>query len=649
MRFRVVINGVEVVREWSWDKILSVKEELKRMGFRWTGDGWVGRVRDPMQLYTLRTLLDLTDDELGRLQQTVQAPRGDVVMVVGEIPEKLRPYVVASYGASSVVSVSRFIRDFVSSDKTAIAQSQSYEDYVRRAAEEFRALLRGLDVRGDLKSAIDSAIEIALSSERLKSLYERRVAWRTVELGPTSAALNFASKELVDELRSFKLAYNIVGKNGEVKQTFIQLVKVSRDKEKIILKYPIFLRDKISEILKKYGYITKISDISYKKVSYRSSVRLLEFQRAALEAWIKSGYRGTVAVPTGGGKTFIGLGAMAETGEATLILAVTKELALQWIERVRKYLGVQAGLLGGGSHDVRDVTVAIYNSAVKYIDELMNRFGLVIFDEAHHVPAETFKEVALALDSPKRLALSATPKRDDGNELLIFEAVGPLVFRASYREMIEAGLVVPIEHYRVYVRLTPEEESKYKSAERSTDNAIVLRNIAAQASAKIQAAIDIIKREVSLGHKVIVFTQFLEQARAIYQRLTEHQIRAELITSEERDRDAAFARFASGLVRVVVTTTVLDEGVDVPDADVAVVVSGSGSKRQMIQRVGRIVRASQGKSVGRVYELVARGTIEEALSESRHVDDIVEESVCKRLSESALREFLSKTSLLEYK
>ncbi|MGC9117771.1 MAG: DEAD/DEAH box helicase [Thermoproteus sp.] len=99
----------------------------------------------------------------------------------------------------------------------------------------------------------------------------------------------------------------------------------------------------------------------------------------------------------------------------------------------------------------------------------------------------------------------------------------------------------------------------------------------------------------------------------------------------------------------MVTTTVLDEGVDVPDADVAVIVSGSGSKRQMLQRVGRVVRKAPGKSVARVYELIARGTIEEALSESRHVDDVIEESVCRKFSEQTFREFLRSTKLTDFK
>lgn len=647
MRFRVVVNGVEITREWSWERISKVKEELKRMGFRWTGEGWVGRLRDPASIYTLKALLEMNDEEADEVMKAAGLGSGDAVLITGELPDRLRPYVVASYGSSHLVSVTRFIRDFVASDKKAIAEVQSFEEYVRRAADEFKTLVKGLSLKGDLDEAVRNAVEIALSSERLKALYEKRIAWRRVELWPTKAVLNFASKELISELSLLKLAYNLVGRDGEVKQTFIRLVKVSKSQDKVTLEYPVFVKDKVADILRKYGYIVLSKEIQYKSIQYKQGFSLYRFQEKAVESWERAGRRGTIAVPTGGGKTFIAMSAIAKTSTTALILAVTQELASQWVERLRKYLGVSAGMLGAGRHDVRDVTVAIYNSAVKYIDELVGKFGLVIFDEAHHVPAETFKEVALALDTPYRLAISATPKREDGNEMLIYEAVGPLVYRATYSEMVEAGLVVPVEHYRVYVRLSAEEEQEYRAAQSTTDNAIVLRNIASRASAKIPVAVEIIKREASLGHKVLVFTQFLEQARAIYEELRNF-MRAELITSEERDRDTAFSRFLSGASRVVVTTTVLDEGVDVPDADVAVIVSGSGSKRQMLQRVGRVVRKAPGKTRARVYEIVARGTIEEALSESRHVDDVIEEVVCKRLTESSLRDLLSRTSLLDF-
>jgi len=443
-------------------------------------------------------------------------------------------------------------------------------------------------------------------------------------------------------LAELKLKYNVVKKDGELEERDLKLVKVEKG-DTYVLKFPVFVRDRVVKILRELGYVAQLAEVEYPKVNYKREFSLFPFQVEAVENWVAHGMRGTVIIPTGGGKTFVALEAMYRAGVSALVLVVTRELALQWIERIRKFLGVQPGMLGGGEKNIRDVTVAIYNSAVKYVDELVGRFGLVIFDEAHHVPAETFKEVALNIDSPFRLALSATPEREDKNEHLIFEAVGPPVYRASYRSMMESGLVVPVEHYRVYVKMNEEEARAYASL--PSDNPILLRNVAAKSKAKTPVALQIVSREVALGSKVLVFTQFIDQAEELYKRLREAGIQAELITSEEGGREVALRRFSSGKSRVVVTTTVLDEGVDVPDADVAVVVSGTGSRRQMIQRVGRVVRASPGKKVARVYEIVTRGTIEEALSEARHFDDFIEEAVCKRVLEKELAMLFKKLPL----
>ncbi|MGC9130091.1 MAG: DEAD/DEAH box helicase [Pyrobaculum sp.] len=643
-RFVVVVNGVEVAREWPWERIYATKEELKRLGFRWDGAGWRIKTRDVSILTRLRQLLELSHEEyLSLLSSISHDSSGGSIVVVGRLPEELKPHVVAGEGGAHVVSLSGFLRRFVAEDKS-VASAATFEEFVDMGVERLRKLLAGVEVWGDLEGALRSAREFVLASERLRAVFERRRSWRAAAVGPGWARLNFLASGLLKRLSEFRLAYNVVNREGELVERSIKLVKVEQSGGAYLVKFPVFVRDRVVKVLKELGYVVELSEPAYPRVEYRGGFSLFPFQREAVDNWASHGMRGTVIIPTGGGKTFVGLEAMRRAGTSALVLVVTKELAAQWVERIRKYLGVSPGVLGGGSREVRDVTVAIYNSAVKYIDELVGRFGLVVFDEAHHVPAETFKEVALSLDSPLRLALSATPEREDKNEHLIYEAVGPPVYRASYRSMMEAGLVVPVEHYRVYVRMSREEERSYASL--PSDNAIVLRNAAAKAGAKIPVAVRIVAREVALGSKVLVFTQFIDQAEELYRRLREAGVAAELITSEEGNREAAFRRFSAGVSKVVVTTTVLDEGVDVPDAEVAVVVSGTGSRRQMIQRVGRVVRATSGKRAARVYELVARGTIEEALSEARHFDEVVEEAVCRRVTEADLESLLGRAAPL---
>lgn len=639
-RFVVVVNGVEITREWPWERIYAVKEELKKMGFRWDSAGWRGRTQDLAVINRLRQLLELSHEEYVAVVSAIaRASYGGAVVVVGRLPEDLKPHVLASDGDTHLVSLTGFLRRFVAEDKS-ISRVSTLEEFVSLGVERLRELLRGAEVWGDLGKALEEAKEFVLASEKLRAVFEKRRSWRRALVGSNEARLNFLASGLLRRVGEFKLRYNIVNKDGELVERSIRLVEVKEADGGYVLRFPVFVRDRVVKTLEELGYVVEQRQVEYPKVAFKKGFSLLPFQSEAVDNWVAHGMRGTVIIPTGGGKTFVGLEAMYRAEVSALVLVVTKELASQWRERIRRFLGVYPGMLGGGERDVRNVTVAIYNSAVKYVEDLVGKFGLVVFDEAHHVPAETFKEVALSLDSPYRLALSATPEREDKNEHLIYEAVGPPVYRASYRSMIESGLVVPVEHYRIYVRMTKEEEAAYSSLR--SDNAIMLRNAAAKASRKIPVAVRIITHEVKLGSKVLVFTQFIEQAEELHNALRESGISAELITSEEGGRDAAFRRFSNGLSRVVVTTTVLDEGVDVPDADVAVVVSGTGSRRQMIQRVGRVVRATQGKKAARVYEIITRNTIEEALSEARHFDDVVEELVCKRIPESDLDALLAR-------
>jgi len=650
-RFRVVVNGVEVVRDWPWERVVEVKERLKRLGFRWdpAERRWVGSVYSSSGLAEVAEVLGLSVDEVAEVLRGSSG--GDLLgaaMIDGDVPEELRGFVLYEVGGVRVVSLTGFARELL---RRVPPPSESFEGAVEWVVSRVGEVLKRARVVGNVSDVVRGVSEVLLGDSRLRELYLRRVEHWRVDMGLTSAKLNFCSRELVGRLSSISIPYNEVTREGEVVQRSIRVVRVRRIEDGCVVEYPVAYRDRVASILREFGYLVRFVDSGFRRVSYSPRFKLLPFQERAVDAWVSRGMRGTIVMPTGSGKSFVGLAAMARAGVSAVIFVTTRELAMQWVRRVREYLGVSSGVLGGGEHSIRDVTVATYASAVKHIDDLVGRFGLAVFDEAHHVPAETFKEVALRLDSPMRIALSATPEREDGNEHLIYEAVGPVVFSASYRELVGEGLVVPVRHFRVLVDLNKEEEARYRAAAVRGGNVITLRNIAAQASAKIEAAARIVKTEVELGSRILVFTQFIEQARAIYE-LVKGFTKAELVTSEssESQRERAFRFFSEGIIRVLVATTVLDEGVDVPDANVAVIVSGTGSRRQMIQRIGRVVRASRGKSEARVYELVAKGTVEEALSEARHFSDDVLEEECKTIPmarlDTLLRYIASKSAKL---
>ncbi len=351
----------------------------------------------------------------------------------------------------------------------------------------------------------------------------------------------------------------------------------------------------------------------------RRDYQLYQFQEEAVNRWEEAERFGTVVIPTGGGKTYVGMEAIARTRLRTLVCVVTVELATQWRELIESKLGVRTGEFSGREKDLSaDVVVGIYNSVAKHVDRLRDLFGLVIFDEVHHVPASTFRRVAFASKAKYRLGLSATPERSDGNEHLIFLSSGDVVYKVGYRELVEMGVLARVEHRVIRVRMEPDERRAMMAqlARVRDENArlAVMKRHALRARAKVPVVASIVESE--RGRKILVFCEYVDQAEAIQGELEKRGIRSALMVGKTRERAEIFNAFRRCDLDVIVTTRVLDEGIDVPDADVAIIASGSGSPRQMAQRVGRVLRGRPGK-VAKVYEVVTAGTIEEALAKRR--------------------------------
>ena len=195
----------------------------------------------------------------------------------------------------------------------------------------------------------------------------------------------------------------------------------------------------------------------------------------------------------------------------------------------------------------------------------------------HHVPANTFKEVAMGIGALYRMALSATPRRRDGNEGLLFSLCGDLLLSIDYRQLLKMKIVAPIEVFKtVFVR--GEEE-------------------------KVKEVVKILSQWNE--SKALIFTQYLQSAEKLYKELLSRGFKVSLITGNtpSTKRKRAFEEFVKGTSKAIVTTTVLDEGVTVPDADLAIIYEGSGEARQMIQRIGRVIGYSPGKTA-KIYELV---------------------------------------------
>jgi superfamily II DNA or RNA helicase len=368
------------------------------------------------------------------------------------------------------------------------------------------------------------------------------------------------------------------------------------------------------------------------------------FQAEALAAWKKARGRGVVVLPTGAGKSHVAVMAIDDRRRSTLVVAPTLDLVRQWYDLLRTTFGREVGVVGGGEHRVCELTVTTYDSAFLHMEHLGDRFGLVVFDECHHLPSESFALAARFCLAPYRLGLTATPERQDGRESELAALVGPEVYRRDIVEMSGAYLA-DYETVSVSVELAPAEREAYE-ASRAVYLAFVrsqgirlgtpqawtefIRRAAVSAAGREALRAYRHQRELALcapakldyvdmllhrhrGDRSILFTQDNATAYGISRRFLVPSITHQTKVTE---RSRILEGLASGAYRAVVTSKVLNEGVDVPDANVAIVVSGSGSVREHVQRLGRVLRKKDGKRAT-LYELVTAKTGETFTSERR--------------------------------
>ncbi|SEW03377.1 DEAD/DEAH box helicase [Halobacterium jilantaiense] len=376
-----------------------------------------------------------------------------------------------------------------------------------------------------------------------------------------------------------------------------------------------------------------------------SDYELRGYQQDALDAWTTSDRRGVLELPTGSGKTVIGLKAIEAVGEAALVVVPTIDLLVQWRRELAAEFDCEVGQLGGGEQVVGDVTVATYDSAYLRAEDLGDRFGLVVFDEVHHLGGEGFRDIARMLAAPARLGLTATFERPDGAHEVVAELVGPLVYDLDVDDLAGDHLA-DYDVKRLEVPLTDEERAAYEDAQGTFTDYLTQSNIQFRSGSDYQELVkrsgtDPRAREALLAKqrarrivresdakvaeleaildahrddRVIVFTASTDLVYRLSERFLVPAITHETTASE---RDDILDRFRRGDYSRVVTANVLDEGVDVPDANVAVVVAGSGSEREFTQRLGRILRPKDDGGRALLYELVSADTAEERVAARR--------------------------------
>jgi superfamily II DNA or RNA helicase len=372
---------------------------------------------------------------------------------------------------------------------------------------------------------------------------------------------------------------------------------------------------------------------------------LRAYQQDALDAWTDAGRQGVVELPTGSGKTVVAIAAMADLSVPTLVVVPTVDLLEQWRRELEAEFDVPVGQLGGGEQRLEALTVSTYDSAYLRADDVGDRFGFVVFDEVHHLGGEGYRDVARLLAAPARMGLTATFERPDGAHEVIERLLGPVVYALGADDLAGDHLA-DYDVRRIEVELTPDEREAYEEAQGTfvdylrTSNLslrsgsdyrkLVMRSgtdprareallakqrareIMMNSDAKVDALAGIL--DAHRDDRVIVFTAHTDLVYRLSERFLMPAITNETGTRERRE---ILSRFREGAYGRVVAANVLDEGVDVPDANVGVVLSGSGSEREFTQRLGRILRpkADGGRAV--LYELVSAETAEERVADRR--------------------------------
>lgn len=411
------------------------------------------------------------------------------------------------------------------------------------------------------------------------------------------------------------------------------------------------LRKRLKDVVEEITVTDEVAD--WQKIDWPQNnlPNLRPDQLEAVQAW-QAKERACIIMATGTGKTEVAISIMAQRSVSTLVVAPVRDLMYQWHRRIQDRLGYDSGIIGDRRMNVRPISVTTYDSAFIHMESLGNRFGLIIFDECHHLPGRTRRESALMSAAPLRLGLTATPERSDGMTDQLDELIGPVVFHLGIREAAGKTLAeYRIE--RIPVSLNESERASYAeysrivrdfvASRRSVDpafrwehvfreslrdpearRAVVAfrkkRAIEDRAEGKLRVLEDLFR--LHHGEPVIVFAGSNAMAREVSR---EFLIPCLLSHCGKEERRDILDGLASGDYPALVANQVLDEGVDMPEVNVAIVIGGTSSERQAKQRLGRILRRNRyGPAV--LYEVVSDDTSEVKRSRTRRRNDAFQRS-----------------------
>ena len=337
---------------------------------------------------------------------------------------------------------------------------------------------------------------------------------------------------------------------------------------------------------------------------------LRPYQQQAVDGFWHGG-SGVVVLPCGAGKTLVGAGAMAAASATTLILVTNTVAARQWRDELVRRTSLtedEIGEYSGARKEVRPVTIATYQvlttkrkGVYPHLDLLDARdWGLIVYDEVHLLPAPIFRMTA-DLQARRRLGLTATLVREDGREDDVFSLIGPKRYDAPWKDIESQGYIAPADCVEVRVTLPDSERMTYAVAE--PDDRY---RLASSSDSKLPVVERLVARHP--GEPVLVIAQYLDQIAEVAERLG-----AEIITGETpvRERQRLFQAFRDGELQLLVVSKVANFSIDLPEASVAIQVSGTfGSRQEEAQRLGRVLRPKGDQRTAHFYSVVARDTVD---------------------------------------
>ena len=367
---------------------------------------------------------------------------------------------------------------------------------------------------------------------------------------------------------------------------------------------------------------------------FSSTIKLRKYQKDALDKWFHN-KRGAVVMPTGAGKTIFAMKIIEKVNSPAFIVVPTLDLVDQWKKELKKAFSIDIGEFTGNKKTLEPITVSTYNSAYINASYLGNKFKLLIFDEVHHLPSESFRHIAEMFASPYRLGLTATFERDDKLHEELPKLIGEKIYEIS-PEPLTGEYLADFETKKITVEFSEQEQEEYNNAQSTFKNYLISRNIKMRGPKDYQKIVmrsgrDLEARKAILArnkgeklafnsknkinelaklldkdNRTIIFTKYNDM---VYKISKQFLIACITHKTKKDERKEILKKFKEGIYCSIVSSQVLNEGINVPEANIGIILSGTGSSREYIQRLGRILRPAKNKKAI-LYEIVTRNTME---------------------------------------